>query len=184
MIVENEEEMVKQAQEDPQAFVHLYDRYVDRIFAYAQRETKDTATAQDVVSATFEKALIHLPSYEWKGVSFGAWLYQIARNEIRMIWRKQKWIVPFMGIFSNDKPVEQLIQSQNTKDEIQQRLCQLSGKDQEILRLRYYEDLSPAEIAKVLDCSPNNAAVRIHRALKQLRKQMITHSVEVLSDVS
>jgi RNA polymerase sigma-70 factor (ECF subfamily) len=53
----NEPSLIVQAQRDPQAFAQLYDRYVDRIFAYTFRQTGDEALAQDVNSATFEKAV-------------------------------------------------------------------------------------------------------------------------------
>ena len=84
--------LVQCAQEDPREFVALYDRYVGRLYAYARRETGDTALAQDIVSATFEKALRKLPSFQWRGAGFGAWLFKIARNEILMHYRKRRRI--------------------------------------------------------------------------------------------
>ncbi|MAT97809.1 MAG: hypothetical protein CL608_11745 [Anaerolineaceae bacterium] len=97
--MQDEARLVQQARDDMQVFATLYDRYVERIYAYALREAGDVATAEDIVSATFEKALKHLPQYKWRGISFGAWLYKIARNELRMHWRKQKWTVPLLDIF-------------------------------------------------------------------------------------
>lgn len=49
----DEARLVQQARTDARAFGQHYDRYVDRIFAYAQRELGDVAAAEDVVSATF-----------------------------------------------------------------------------------------------------------------------------------
>lgn len=181
--MEDEARLVQQARDDLQAFGVLYDRYVERIYAYAQRETGDVATAEDIVSATFEKALKNLPSYRWRGTSFGAWLYKIARNELRMHWRKQKWTVPLKGIFRSSATVEQVVQANDESDALQVALRRLSSGDQEILRLRYYESLSQAEIGEVLNCSPNSAAVRLHRALKRVRTQMARLAPEVILDV-
>ncbi len=181
--MEDEARLVQQARDDLQAFGVLYDRYVERIYAYAQRETGDVAAAEDIVSATFEKALQNLPSYRWRGTSFGAWLYKIARNELRMHWRKQKWIVPLRDIFRSSASVEQSVQANDESDTLQVALRRLSTADQEILRLRYYEELSHPEIAEVLNCSPNSAAVRLHRALKRLRTQMARLAPEVILDV-
>ena len=58
--------LVKEAQHNPQAFGAIYDRYVDRIYAYALRLVQDEALAQDITAVTFEKALRHIPSYRDK----------------------------------------------------------------------------------------------------------------------
>lgn len=181
--MQDEARLVQQARDDLQAFGILYDRYVERIYAYALREARDVATAEDIVSATFEKALNNLPSYQWRGTSFGAWLYKIARNELRMHWRKQKWTVPLRGIFRSSASVERTVQASNDSDQLQVALGRLSRHDQEILRLRYFESLTNPEIGEVLNCSPNAVAVRLHRALNRLRTQMARLAPEVIFDV-
>jgi RNA polymerase sigma-70 factor (ECF subfamily) len=182
--MKDEAHLVQQAKQDPTAFGQLYDRYVDRIYAYAQRETGDTATAQDVVSATFEKALQNLPQYEWRGTSFGAWLYKIARNEIRMQYRRQKWFAPLLDRFFSDVNVEHAVQQQEQEDSVLHALKRLSARDQEVLRLHFFEELSHAEISEVLNCSTRNVAVRLHRALKRLRRKLDDSAQEVLIDVT
>lgn len=181
--MEDEARLVQQARDDLKAFGILYDRYVERIYAYARRETGDIATAEDIVSATFEKALKNLPRYRWRGTSFGAWLYKIARNELRMYWRKQKWLVPLLDIFTSNNHVEQTIQTYDDLDTLQIALRRLSKRDREILQLHYYESLSHSEIGEVLTCSANSSAVRLHRALKRLRTQMAYVAPEVILDV-
>lgn len=177
--MENEAQLVQRARHDPQAFAALYDHYVERIYAYAQRETRDTAVSQDIVSATFEKALKNLPRYEWRGVSFGAWLYKIARSEIAMHYRKQNRYLPLVGRFLSPHRVEPTVQQWEEHDEVQIALGKLSKRDQEVLRLSFYEELSHDEIGEVLDCSTRNVAVRLHRALKRLRTQLAKEAQEV-----
>ncbi len=182
--MDDEAELIQQARHDPQAFALLYDRYVERIYAYSLRETQDPDLAQDIVSETFEKALKHLPSYQWRGTSFGAWLYKIARNEVLMDRRKRKWVVPLLGWFRSAINVEQIVQSDSERDAVREAMIRLSDKDQELLRLRYYEELSHEEIGQVLNSSGRNVAVRLHRALKRLRNQMERESREVVLDVT
>jgi RNA polymerase sigma-70 factor (ECF subfamily) len=57
----DEASLVERARHDPAAFGALYDCYIERIYAYAARETGDTALAEDVTAATFEKALRQIP---------------------------------------------------------------------------------------------------------------------------
>ncbi|MCB0034768.1 MAG: sigma-70 family RNA polymerase sigma factor [Anaerolineales bacterium] len=182
--MQDEEQLVRNAQQDLTQFAILYDRYAERIYAYAQREVRDKATAQDIVSATFEKALKGLPRYRWRGTSFGAWLYKIARNEMRMHYRKGKWILPLIGRFFSPHNVEQSVQRQEQLDEITIALSKLSARDQELLRLHFYESLSHAEIGEILDKSPRTIAVAVHRALRRLRTQVAKQTQEVVYDVS
>lgn len=165
-----EAEWVRCAQADPTQFVRLYDRYVSRIYAYVQRQTGDEPTTQDIVSATFAQALQHLPRYRWRGVSFGAWLYKIARNEMRRHFNRGRWLLPLTEWLPSDYNVEQVVQTQEENHLVRQAMCRLSARDREVLQLHYDEALSHAEIGAVLGCSSRNVAVRLHRALHRLRR--------------
>ena len=168
----DDESLVRQAQCDSLAFASLYDRYVDRIYAYVLRCTNDHAVAQDVTSATFEKALLHLRRYRWQGQSFCAWLYRIAHNETIAIHRKQKILAPLWLWRPDEVSAEQEIESRQKVNELQEVLDFLPDSDREILILRFYEDLSNAEIATIMGCSVHTLYVRTHRALNRLRKEL------------
>ena len=74
-------ELVALAQTDREAFGALYDRYVDRIYAYCYRRLQTRSTAEDATSMTFLKALGALPSYRPETPStFRAWLFTIAHR--------------------------------------------------------------------------------------------------------
>jgi DNA-directed RNA polymerase specialized sigma24 family protein len=51
-------------------------------------------------------------------------------------------------------------------------MSQLSSKDQELLRLVLWEELSHSEAGEVLGCSANAVAIRLHKARRRLRAQM------------
>ncbi len=70
------------AQSDPARFDALYERHFERVYAFVASRTRDRATAEDVTSEVFHKALANLASYEWRGVPFAAWLLRIAANAI------------------------------------------------------------------------------------------------------
>ena len=55
-------------------------------------------------------------------------------------------------------------------DEVRTLLKVINPKYRQILQLRFFDDLSPKEIAKILNISQNNVSVSIHHALEQLRK--------------
>lgn len=178
-MITDEPDLITRAQRNPRDFGPLYERYVERIYAYVQREVQNPALAQDIVARTFEKALRNLPGYRWRGTSFGAWLYQIARNEIRMN-RRQRWWLPLGSLVASGN-VEQQVQQRQDTDAVATALARLSANDQEILRLRYYEDLSNPEIGEVLGKASKTVAVAVHRALKRLRRQLENQSQEACS---
>jgi RNA polymerase sigma-70 factor, ECF subfamily len=74
--------LVEAAQSDPEKFAALYDLHFERVYAFAASRVRDRATAEDVTSGVFHKALASLPTYEWRGVPFLAWLLRIAANAI------------------------------------------------------------------------------------------------------
>ena len=168
----DEKALVEQAKRDPQAFGALYDRYVERIYAFAYRRTQDEAAAEDMTSVTFEKALRHIRSYRWQGVSFGAWLYRIARNEVVQHHRRRRFTLPLLQWHVSETNVEASVQTSEQRDAVQAAFARLSEGDQEVLTLRFFEELSSAEVAEVLGCSVQNVYLRLHRALGRLRKHL------------
>ena len=79
---DDERLLIEAAQADPARFLDLYDRYVDRVYAYVSRRAGSRALAEDVTSDVFERALTHLPRFEWRGAPFTAWLFRIAANAL------------------------------------------------------------------------------------------------------
>src|SRR5579859_7748811 len=170
----DEESLIEQAKRDPLAFAQLYDRYINRIYAFALRQTGDEALAKDVTSATFEKALHHIRRFRWRSVSFGAWLYRIARNEIAQHYRRRRWFVELSNFLRSDQEVESAVQRREESDTLIAALNRLSPSDRELITLRFLEELTSAEVAEVLGCSMPNLYLRLHRALKRLRQQLET----------
>ena len=75
--------LVHRAQEgDAEAFGELYDHYVTMVHRYVYHRVGDRATAEDVTSETFVRALRRIDSLSFQGRDVGAWLVTIARNII------------------------------------------------------------------------------------------------------
>src|SRR6266404_130651 len=78
----DERVLVEAAQRDPAEFEALYELNFERVYAFVAGRVRDRATAEDVTSEVFHKALANLPRYEWRGIPFAAWLLRIAANAI------------------------------------------------------------------------------------------------------
>ncbi len=187
-MLDNDQQLIEQARHDPAAFGALYDRYVDRIYAYAVRLLQDEGAAQDVTAVTFEKALRHIRGYEWRGVSFAPWLYRIARNEAMSRLRRQKWLSPRQWLGSTElRYTETAVQNRQTYAAIYAALARLRPQDRDVIVLRYLEELGSEDVAAILACSTDAVYVRLHRALARLRAELErewpTPTREVSSDV-
>jgi len=168
----DDESLATAARGDPQAFGVLYDRYVKRIYAYALRRTGNPEAAEEVTSATFEKALRHLRQKGWKSGSFLAWLYRIARNEAVHLYRKGRRQVALQEQADGEQDHETILEIDQEKRLLRKAFTRLPANDQEVLNLRFFEGLSSAEAAEVLGWSLPNLYLHVHRALKRLRMEL------------
>lgn len=168
----DEASLVEQARDDPQAFAELYNRFVERVFLFALRRTGDRALAEDITSATFEKALRHLRQNGWRGKIYLAWLYRIAHQQIIQNHRRENRYFSLSPGHPAGADVESQVQSNMQWQAILRAFKKLSSSDQEVLALRLFENISNAETAEFLNCSPQNVSVRLYRALKHLRQKL------------
>lgn len=172
---------IREAQQDPAAFEPIFNKYYNAIFNYILRRAPDVSTAKDITSNTFLKALDHIGQFKWKGIPFSSWLYRIATNEINQHYRKNKKLVHLSetqaasiesdvqsdaGLTASEEALEKDRQAIRIKTV----LIKLKPKYQDVLTLRYFEDLPVKEIAIILDLPENTVKTHIRRGLKNLEK--------------
>lgn len=168
MNLQTQQELVKKTQAgDREALGELWDELTPKLFGYLVNTVRDKILAEDLLQATWLKALNNLPKFQHRGVAISAWLFAIARNECRQHWRKTKHETG-LEITENDV-IDDNRSSSDNKILIDQLLNLLSEDDREILRLRYIADLPLNEIAKVLNINFITARVRVHRAIAKAR---------------
>ena len=166
---ENERRLIEAAQSDPGRFLELYERYFDRVYAFASRRTRDRAMAEDATAATFEHALSNLRRFEWRGMPFGAWLFRIAANAIADCWRADAHV-------SQDPPADAADSAE--LDAIERRVMlfdlveQLPETQRDVVRMRFGEEKSIREVAAALGRSEGAVKQLQLRALENLRKRM------------
>jgi RNA polymerase sigma-70 factor, ECF subfamily len=172
MSTDDDQALVEAAKADPGKFAQLYDRHVDRIYAYVSRRTPDRAAAEDITSEVFEKALAQLRQFEWRGTPFVAWLYRIAANAVADRWRKEGG--RFTETLSDVPEAGEL-------DDIERRVMlfelvdRLPNAQRQVIRMRFTEERSIRDIAAALGRSEGAIKQLQLRALEQLRKAMGRH---------
>lgn len=180
---EKERKLVEQAQKSLHAFSELYDYYLPRIYRYSLNRVGNVEIAEDLTSKTFLKAMKNLGGFKYT-VSFSAWLYRIAHNTIIDFYRtNRKYSISVEAIenfLSSDKRTEEAAEKAELSKKILEILKKLPAPYQEILSLRFFEEKNNSEIAEILDCSTNNVAVKMHRALNSYAKLVRKHSPDLL----
>lgn len=172
---EDEESLIRQAQQDPAAFGVLYERYVDRIYSYIYYRTSDRQEAEDLTSWTFHHALRYLPRYTPRGAPFSSWLYRIAHNLVAN-WhrdRSQRQMIPLdeLALRSDDDlPHWEAVDEE--KEALLAAIRHLPADRQELLILKLSQGLSNAEIGRIMGRSEGAIKQLYYRTLRTLRGEL------------
>jgi len=163
--------LVEAAQSDPAKFDALYELHFERVYGFVASRTHDRAAAEDVTSEVFYKALANLQRYEWRGVSFAAWLLRIAANALVDRSHRAMRERPLI-----DDPNDPGTNAETRVIEYLSRLLRLVNELPEAQRRvvyeRFVEQRSVREIAERLGKSEGAIKQLQLRALERLRAQM------------
>lgn len=173
--IQNEEDLVKKAQKDKKYFGVLYENYKDKIEAYIVKKVSSKDIAEDLASRVFEKAFSKISLFKWKGVSFGCWLFRIARNTVYDYYRVSKrnkrssLREDIVESNSNNRDLEESVLYEERERELFKVISNLDVNDQYLVYFKYFEGISTKEIAKRTEMSESNVATRLHRIRKKMK---------------
>jgi RNA polymerase sigma-70 factor (ECF subfamily) len=143
---------------DPQPLIR-------RVYAYVAYRIGDGADAEDVTSATFERALRYRDSFDPHRGDAVSWLIGIARRCIADA--KLRADTPTDNL--PELPGEAYEDLAHARLDLRDALERLDERDRELLALRYGADLTARQIAELLELKTNAVEVALHRALARLR---------------
>jgi RNA polymerase sigma-70 factor (ECF subfamily) len=174
----NEDDVLMRAsQGDRDAFGLLYERYIDRIFNYVYYRTGNLHDAEDLTARVFQRAMNHIKNYTDRGVPFSAWLYRIAHNLVAN-WhrdRSRRQEIPINDVpvlpSKGDHPERNLVHSQE-QDALLKLIRRLPAERQNLLILKFVENMSNAEIGEIMGRSEGAVKSLYHRTLLALRDQL------------
>jgi RNA polymerase sigma-70 factor (ECF subfamily) len=174
---EQEHVLIERAQADPLEFAALYDRYVDKVYNYVYQRTGNHLDAEDLTARTFLRAFTHLERYTFRGVPFSAWLYRIAHNAVANWYRdRQRHQVVSLDALVPQRPEgkrpEDLAQAQDERTSVLESIRQLPAERQQLLILKFSEELTNAQIAQVMGRTEGAIKSLYHRTLLALRQDL------------
>ena len=153
--------------------------YESCIFRLALSMLDDPAEADEATQDTFITALQRLNSYRGEA-SFRTWLYAIGLNVCRGRLRKrrarERLTQVMQALFRSNAGMEhhpeQAVIEQETDRAVWQALQALTGKQREVVILRYYHDLKLNDIAHLTGVSERTVRTWLQQAQEQLRMKL------------
>ena len=159
---------------DTAAFARLVEAYQRPVYNLSYRMLHNSGEAEDAVQETFLRVYTKLPTYR-RQYKLSSWILSIASHYCidRLRRRKVTWLPlddePTASAIPSpeDGPERAYLRSEANR-EVQEMVDRLGPSYRLPLILRYWCDLSYAEIAEILDLSVQAVKSRLHRARLQL----------------
>lgn len=142
---------------------------IRRIYAYVAYRIGDGPEAEDVVSATFERALRYCDTFDPRRGEPIAWLVGIAKHCMNDAFAARE---PTHGDVEETPSLVDVETTTIRRLTLEQAMARLGERDQELLALRYGADLSARAIADLVGAKTNAVEVAVHRALARLRVEL------------
>jgi len=171
-----EQTLVAEAKDAPRAgylaFERLYRSSRDDVYAYVAGLLRDSAAAEEVTAAVFERAYRKRNRFDPERGEPRAWLFGIARNaaldELRRRGRQAELTtepadIDSVGAFEGAEDSERRLA-------VSAALERLEPRERELIALKFFAGLANAEIAQVLGIGESNAGTKLHRAMTKLRE--------------
>ncbi|RLU79442.1 RNA polymerase subunit sigma-24 [Streptomyces griseocarneus] len=169
-------DLVERAQSgEADAFGRLYDQYADTVYRYIYYRVGGRATAEDLTSETFLRALRRIGTFTWQGRDFGAWLVTIARNLVADHFKSSRFrleVTTGEMLDANEverSPEDSVLESLSNAA-LLEAVRKLNPQQQECVTLRFLQGLSVAETARVM--GKNEGAIKTlqYRAVRTLAR--------------
>lgn len=180
MFTEPEQLWIEQALSgDQAAFGELVTAYQTAVYNLCYRMLGERTEAEDAAQEAFLRAYAHLDRYE-PGRPFRTWLLSIASNHCidRLRKRRLTWLsldesLPPHAAFNADaQEPEDAVINRERNDALQTLLAELPPDYRAAVVLRYWYDLSYAEIAEMLNTTESAIKSRLFRARQNLAEKL------------
>jgi RNA polymerase sigma factor (sigma-70 family) len=159
------------------AFRFLLDTYWNQVYGFQLNRVKNETEAEDITIETFSKAFDKIHTFD-DNYNFSTWLIAISKNIHTDLIRKKNSASTLKTTDIDEKHIHKIADDAPSPEDnliIQQNLAkllrdikQLKPHYQEVIQLRYFQELSYKEISEQLEEPINNVKVKLLRAKKLL----------------
>lgn len=158
---------------DPETLAEIYDEYSVKIYNYIYHRTGDRPLAEDLTADVFLRALEAIQGDKGWTSSLQGWLYRIAHNLVVDHYRRQsKREGPPLNerIAATEDRSVQIAERILSSRKVRSALHHLTEEQQQVIVLKFAEDLSNREVAEILGKTEGAVKALQHRGLAALRR--------------
>ncbi|MPZ24201.1 MAG: sigma-70 family RNA polymerase sigma factor [Dehalococcoidia bacterium] len=152
---------------DARAWAELFDDNFQPLYRYALCRVHDHHAAEELASQVFEEAMRGVNGFRYRGVPLRAWLYRIAHN-LTVDHLRRKSRQPASTLFELEANYDEL-QAAGVRTDFLRALRGLTDDQQQVVVLRFLQDLSIEECAAITGKSPGAVKMLQSRGLERLR---------------
>jgi RNA polymerase sigma-70 factor, ECF subfamily len=173
--LEDDELLLRAQAFDEEALAGIFDRYYKPIFRYIYHQIHHVETAEDLAAKVFQRLLEQFTSDNAPIYHLKAWLFRVATHLVIDDSRRQRHrdYVPLDESEPHPLLTEVNFESGLLLEEAKAALSQLTSQQRNVIILRYLVDLSPDEVADVLDLTLGAVKALQHRGLTALRQVLL-----------
>jgi RNA polymerase sigma factor (sigma-70 family) len=170
----DEKLLEKAGQGDKEAFQELYGNTYRRVYGYVLSIVKDPGDAEEVLQETFVRVWMSCPNYRPQGKPL-AWIFTIAKNECRMMFRSRKHDADVdIADLSDQEVADYCPQVENAADReaLNAALSLLAEDERSIVLLHASAGMKHREIADAMNLPLSTVLSKYSRAMKKLQKYL------------
>ncbi|MFC1653433.1 RNA polymerase sigma factor [Patescibacteria group bacterium] len=168
----DEEVVVLVRSKDQELYVHLVNRYQEKLLRYAQYLINDLDLAEDVVQTAFINAYKNLFGFDTKK-KFSSWIYRITHNQAINAAKKNNRIINLDQEYWKKVESTQNIEDEYSKEELKNMVRKAVGKlpigYKSVMTLFFLEERSYEEISDILRMPSGTVGTKINRGKKLLK---------------
>lgn len=171
-------ELAVRAATDKAAFSALYRHFFPIVYKYVMRRMP-TGDVDEVTGRVFLRVYEHIGDYDRSKAAFSTWLFRITSNEIARIFGESarreiptEWEESLVPAVPAEEGTEQRILRQEEDRRLHAALKTLSEREQRIIAMTYWLDMSSDAIGAALGEKPNTIRVALKRAREALKQRL------------
>lgn len=159
------------------AFDRLVGRYLEPLYWHVRRLVVVHEDAEDAVQEAFIRAYDAIGTFRGGDEELRAWLYRIATNAAVSLLRRRRRRL-FASLDEAGRELIPYVEPQSAEDadrilvRFQQAVLELPFKQRLVFNLRYYDELSYAQIAQITGQREQTAKVNYHYAVEKLKEKL------------
>jgi len=179
MDLQDQQQLVTEAQQSNEGFGKLYDYYFPKVYAFVAFKTNSRDDAEDLTSEIFMKVLENIHNFEWRGIPFTGWLFKIARNTLNTYYAHHaktatKDIDEVYGLSEDEEKTSPLKKAQKSElaEKVGEVMKELPERELTVVQLKFFSQLNNREIMHVTGLSESNVAIILYRTLRKIKPDL------------